>query len=72
MGTPPNKHDHLWNNMPKKERERLLPHAMESQLLHIWQCKQMAIKAHQRHMKELNEWMENIKRDLVGYDSSSK
>lgn len=50
--------------MPKEERERLMPHAMESQLLHIWQCKQKAIAAHKRHMKELDDWMANIKRDL--------
>ena len=64
MKTPPNNHTHLWNDMPKDERKRLMPHAMETQLLHIWQCKQKAIAAHKRHMKELDDWMANIKRDL--------
>jgi hypothetical protein len=64
MKTPPNNHDHLWNDLPLEERKRLMPHAMESQLLHIWQCKQKAIAAHKKHMKELDDWMANIKRDL--------
>ena len=64
MRIPPNNHDHLWNDLPKTERERLMPHEMESQLLHIWQCKQKAIESHRRHMKELDAWMANIKRDL--------
>jgi hypothetical protein len=64
MKTPPDNHTHLWNDMPEEERKRLLPHVMESQLLHIWQCKQKAIAAHKKHMKELDDWMVNIKRDL--------
>ena len=64
MDKPPRNYTNLWNDMPKEERERLIPHAMESQLLHIWQCKQKAISAHKRHMKELNEWMASINRDL--------
>ena len=64
MKTPPNKHSDLWNDLPTEERKRLMPQVMESQLLHIWQCKQKAITAHKRHMKELDEWMANIKLDL--------
>lgn len=64
MKVPPNNHSNLWNDMPIEERSRLMPHAMESQLLHIWQCKQKAIEAHNKHMKELDDWMANIKRDL--------
>ncbi len=64
MKVPPNNHSNLWNDMPIEERSRLMPHAMESQLLHIWQCKQKAIEAHKKHMKELDAWMANIKRDL--------
>ena len=64
MKIPPNAHENLWNDMPKAERERLMPYVMESQLLHICQCKQKAIKAHRRHMAELNDWMASIKQDL--------
>lgn len=64
MKVTPNNHSNLWNNMPIEERSRLMPHAMESQLLHIWQCKQKAIDAHSMHMKDLDDWMASIKRDL--------
>ena len=64
MKAPPNNHANLWNDMSKEERERLMPHVMESQLLHIWQCKQKAISAHKRHMAELDEWMGSIRQEL--------
>lgn len=32
-------HIHLWNDVLASERERLMPHMMESQILHIEQCK---------------------------------
>jgi len=64
MKRPPNDYDSLWNDLPIDERKRLMPHQMESQILHIWQCKQKAIQAHKAHMRQLDDWMENIKRDL--------
>ena len=64
MNTPPNNNSHLWNDLPFEERKRLMPYAMECQLRHIWQCKQKAIEAHKRHMKELDDLMASIKRDL--------
>lgn len=64
MKTPPSRYTHLWNDMLESERGRLMPHAMEMQILHIWQCKQKAIAAHKKHMKELDDWMENIKNGL--------
>lgn len=64
MRKPPNEHDSLWNDLPIDERERLMPHQMESQILHIWQCKHKAIKAHKQHMKQLDDWMANIEREL--------
>ena len=64
MPTPTNKHDNLWNDLPIEERKRLMPHMIESQWLHIWQTKQVAIKAHKRHMKELDELMKNLEDEL--------
>ncbi len=64
MKRPTNDHDSLWNDLPIDERKRLMPHQMESQILHIWQCKQKAIKAHKQHMKELDEWIISIKQGL--------
>lgn len=64
MSDPTNNHNDLWNDLPSDERKRLMPHMLESQILHIWQCKQKAILAHRKHMKELDIWMANIKHEL--------
>lgn len=64
MKKPPKNYTHLWNDLPAEERHRLMPNAMETQILHIWQCKQKAIAAHKRHMKELDDWMASIKQEL--------
>ena len=62
-----NDFNHLWNNLPIEERKRLMPHMVESQKLHIWQCKQKAILAHKKHMKELDAWIANLDSDLKKY-----
>lgn len=64
MKTPPNNHVDLWNDLPIEERKRLMPHVLETQLLNIWQCKQKAIKNHNKHIKELDDWMLSIKKEL--------
>ena len=64
MSKPTNNFDHLWNNLPFEERERMMPHMIESQKLHIWQCKQKAILAHKKHMKELDTWMASLDSEL--------
>ena len=56
---------HLWNDMPFEERKRLMPHMIEAQKLHILQCKNKAIEAHKRHMKELDDWIANLDRELI-------
>lgn len=53
--------------MPYGERKRLMPHMVESQRLHILQCKEKAIQAHKRHMRDLDEWMKNLDRELAKY-----
>ena len=57
MNKPTNDFDCLWNDLPIEERLRLMPYMMELQKLHIWQCKQKAIEAHNKHMKELDSVM---------------
>lgn len=63
----PRKFAHLWNDLSSEERHRLMPHVLENQLLHILQCKQKAIKAHKQHMKSLDDWIANIKKELNEY-----
>jgi hypothetical protein len=64
MIKPTNDFDHLWNDLPFEERKRLMPHMVESQKLHIWQCKIKAIAAHKKHMKELDDWLSNLELEL--------
>ncbi len=64
MTTPTRKHTNIWNDLPEDERHRMMPYMIESQWLHIWQVKQTAIKAHKRHMGELNDWMKNLENKL--------
>ena len=65
MEGPTHNFDHLWNNLPFEERKRLMPHMIESQKLHIYQCKIKAIRVHKRHMKELDDWLSNLDRELA-------
>jgi len=67
INIPTGNFSHLWNDLPKEERERLMPYMVEAQFLHIWQVKQKAIASHERHMAELNDWLKNIRRDINKY-----
>ena len=58
------KFDHLWNDLPDDERHRLMPHMIESQILHIEQCKIIAVRAHKKHMSELNDWISNLRKSI--------
>jgi hypothetical protein len=62
--TPSRKHTALWNGLPFAERKRLMPHQIESHILHLWQAKQIAIKAHKQHMRELDRWIANCEASL--------
>lgn len=65
---PTNEFTYLWNDdTPLEERKRLSPFMMEDQILHIWQVKQVAIRNHKRHMKELDDWMNNIKSGITEF-----
>jgi hypothetical protein len=69
---PTNNFSHLWNDLPYDERERLMPHMVERQKLHVWQCKQKAIAAHKRHMKELDDWLSSLDAELSKYNALPK
>lgn len=58
---------HLWNDLPFEERSRMMPYMVESQKLHIIQTKQKAIDAHNRQMREIDEWIKNLDRELDKY-----
>ena len=64
MSNPTNDFSHLWNDLPIEERKRLMPNMIETQILHVWQCKRIAILAHKKHMAQLNDWIKNLESDL--------
>lgn len=64
MIEPTNDFSHLWNEIPFEERNRLMPHVIETQRLHIWQCKQKAILAHKRLINEFDERLSNLNKEL--------
>ena len=58
----------LWNSLPKKERLRLMPHMIESQILHIEQTKSKAIRGHKRFLDDCNDQIKNLKHSLRKLD----
>lgn len=58
------KYNNLWNDMPKEERLRLMPHVIESQITLIEQAKGKATKAHRALMGDFNQQIKNLKREL--------
>ena len=68
MTKPTSDFSHLWNDLPEDERKRLMPHMVEAQKLHIWQCKQKAIAAHKKHMEQLDDWLWNLDDELRTYN----
>ena len=72
MKVPKSDFNHLWNDLPFDERKRLMPHMLESQRLHIWQCQQKAIVAHNSHMKELNEIIKTLTSEIEKYSKEVK
>lgn len=54
--------DYLWNDMPLKQRERLGPYMRERQVLHLQQARALLVSNHKRALKELDDWIANIRR----------
>ena len=57
-------HIHLWNDMPLHERQRLMPHMIETQINHILQCRERAERAHKQHLKVLDDHIKNLEKFL--------
>jgi len=62
-------HSDLWNDLPQDERKRLMPHQIQRQIIHIMSCRKMACDSHKRHMRELDEWIATLKRNLEKYSA---
>lgn len=57
-------YSHLWNDMPVEERKRLMPHSIQTHIQHLRQAKALAVRAHRRHMQEINDWIANLEESL--------
>ncbi len=57
-------HTHLWNDLPIEERLRLHPYMIETQIRHLEQAKRVAIEAHQKYLRDMNDWIGNLKSKL--------
>ena len=56
---------HLWNGLPYEERVRLMPYMIETHVRHLEQALALAVRAHRRHLREIDDWIENLKNDLA-------
>jgi hypothetical protein len=54
--------DHLWNDMPQEQREKLGPYMRERQILHLQQARAVLVNNHKRALKEIDDWIANIHR----------
>ena len=59
--------DRLWHGLRFEERERMMPHMMKTQKLHLLQCRATAVHAHKNHLEELDCLIENLDKELKKY-----
>lgn len=57
-------YSHLWNDLPKEQRVKLMPHMIESQIMHIEQTKLKAIRHHKTFLDDCNSQIKNLKKSL--------
>ena len=54
-------YSHLWSDLPKEQRIKLMPHMLESQIMHIEQTKLKAIRHHKAFLDDCNAQIKNLK-----------
>ena len=64
--------DHLWNDLPLEERNRLLPHMIESQIRHLRMTRAIIVRGHKRTLAELDDWIGNLERGLAAIPSPAR
>ena len=57
-------HTHLWNDLPFDERKRLMPHMIETHILHLQQVRSMIVAAHKAELARLDAWIANCRDSL--------
>lgn len=58
-------HAHLWNNLPFEERSRLMPYMIQTHIRHLEQARALAVRAHRRQLREIDDWIANLRSDLT-------
>lgn len=64
MRDVPRKHTNLWNDLPDEERDRLMPHQIETQILHIEQVRAVLVTNHKKTLAQLDKWISNCRNAL--------
>lgn len=57
-------HSDLWNGLTNNERCRLMPYQIQTHILHLEQAKALAVRAHRRHIQEIDDWIANCRESL--------
>lgn len=64
-----NKYSHLWNDLPYEERNRLVPHMLEAQILHLEQARATLVRGHKETLQRLDQQIYNLERELSRRES---
>jgi len=57
-------YSHLWNDLPEEERKRLMPYQIECQIRHTKAARLKAVRAHERHLREIDELVKYLESRL--------
>ena len=64
-------HSHLWNDLPFEERARLMPYMIQVHIRHLEQARTLTVRAHRKHLHEIDDWIDNLKQDLAREEKES-
>ena len=65
-------HDALWNNMPFDARKRLMPHMIETHILHLTQTRTMIVEGHHATLAKLDGQIKNLRDALAKRDDEGQ
>ncbi len=60
-------YSHRFNDLSYDERQKLIPYLIESQILHVKNCKFKALVAHRKLMDDYDKHINSMKEDLEAY-----
>jgi len=54
-----------FNNMPFECRKVASEHMIHDHILHFKQMRQVAVRNHKKHLKEIDDWIKNLERSVL-------